>query len=99
MTTRIRSAARQPLAPGKPAAAGGMKRLAFAAALLAAASMRLAAENEAIRFTRMALNEGIAQSIVFGIIQDRNGFVWFATENGVNRFDGYHITQFRHDPD
>ena len=99
MTAGIRHSARAPLVPGGPTAAGGRKRLAFAAALLAAAFMRLAAENEAIRFTRMALNEGIAQSIVYGIIQDRSGFVWFATENGINRFDGYHITQFRHDPD
>ncbi len=32
--------------------------------------------------------EGLASSTVYDIVQDRNGFIWFATLNGLNRFDG-----------
>ena len=39
--------------------------------------------------------DGLASSTVFQIIQDRNGFIWFATLNGLSKFDGKHFTTFR----
>ncbi|MBN1666098.1 MAG: GAF domain-containing protein [Anaerolineales bacterium] len=36
---------------------------------------------------------------VYAILQDTWGFMWFATEDGLNRFDGYEFEIFRHDPD
>jgi len=37
----------------------------------------------------------LASSTVFNIIQDRNGFIWFATLNGISRFDGKQFATFR----
>ncbi len=46
------------------------------------------------RFDRLSLEEGLSQSIVEAIVQDDVGFMWFATENGLNRYDGYEFTLF-----
>jgi len=40
-------------------------------------------------------SDGLASSTVFNIIQDRNGFIWFATLNGMSKFDGKRFTTFR----
>jgi len=39
--------------------------------------------------------DGLASSTVFNIIQGRDGFIWFATLNGMSRFDGKHFTTYR----
>lgn len=38
-------------------------------------------------------------SNVVQIIQDRDGFLWFAAQSGLHRYDGYRLRTFRHDPD
>ncbi len=40
-------------------------------------------------------SDGLASSTVFEIIQDRDGFIWFATANGMSKFDGKRFTTFR----
>jgi ligand-binding sensor domain-containing protein/serine phosphatase RsbU (regulator of sigma subunit) len=52
---------------------------------------------DAIEFDSLSLEDGLSQSIVERIVQDRQGFMWFATEDGLNRFDGYRFTVHRHD--
>lgn len=51
-----------------------------------------------IRFHRYSLEQGLSQEAVLDIIQDKNGFMWFATQEGINRFDGYQFRAFNHDP-
>jgi len=53
-------------------------------------------EGEDVRFTRLSTEEGLSQSRVGQIVQDDQGFMWFGTENGLNRFDGYSFKVFRH---
>ncbi|MDH5621335.1 MAG: diguanylate cyclase [Gammaproteobacteria bacterium] len=48
-----------------------------------------------MRFDRLTLDQGLSQSSVISIRQDAEGFMWFGTENGLNRFDGYDFTHFR----
>src|SRR4051812_27470908 len=46
---------------------------------------------------RYSLEEGLSQQDVTAIAQDTEGFMWFGTEDGLNRFDGYQFRQLRHD--
>ncbi|MBU3677398.1 MAG: hypothetical protein FGM54_09525, partial [Chitinophagaceae bacterium] len=41
------------------------------------------------------INDGLPQSSVFGIIQSRDGFMWFTTGDGIVRFDGKEWRTFR----
>lgn len=51
-----------------------------------------------IRFERLSVEEGLSHSYVNCIIQDRQKFMWFGTQDGLNRYDGYNFTIFKHDP-
>jgi ligand-binding sensor domain-containing protein/signal transduction histidine kinase len=41
-----------------------------------------------LRFTHLTANDGLSQNHVLAILQDRRGFMWFATEDGLSRYDG-----------
>ena len=49
-------------------------------------------------FTHFTTEDGLSQSSVFSIVQDDIGFMWFATEDGLNKFDGNTFTVFRNNP-
>jgi len=46
-------------------------------------------------FERITIKDGLSQSTVNSIIQDKEGFLWFATYDGINRYDGYNFKIFR----
>ncbi len=48
-------------------------------------------------FQNLTINDGLSQGMVNQIIQDRYGFMWFATKDGLNQYDGYHFKIYRHD--
>lgn len=48
-------------------------------------------------FVHIGLTEGLSHSIVWDIAQDKFGYLWFATHNGLNRYDGYRFEVFRLD--
>ncbi len=54
-----------------------------------------AAERTVMRFDRISVAEGLSQSSVMAIAQDSEGFMWLATENGLDRFDGHDFTNYR----
>ncbi len=47
-------------------------------------------------FEKITAHEGLSNSHVNAIGQDKNGFIWIATNDGLNRFDGTHIETFHH---
>ncbi len=49
-------------------------------------------------FQRLTAEDGLSQGTVHDIIQDNEGFIWFATNDGLNRYDGYQFVVFRHKP-
>ncbi len=59
----------------------------------------LEAQAPAIRFSRLSIEQGLSQSTVSCILQDRIGFMWLGTHDGLNRYDGDRFTVYRHDPD
>ena len=50
-----------------------------------------------INFSYISINDGLSQSTVFSIAQDKLGNMWFATYDGVNKYDGYTFTVYQHD--
>jgi signal transduction histidine kinase/ligand-binding sensor domain-containing protein len=50
------------------------------------------------RFEHFSIDDGLSQASVYSIVQDKKGFLWFATADGINRYDGYTFKVFRHDP-
>jgi signal transduction histidine kinase/ligand-binding sensor domain-containing protein len=52
-----------------------------------------------LRFDRISVEQGLSHSTVNCILQDRYGFIWLGTEDGLNRYDGYELTVYKHDPD
>ena len=60
------------------------------------ACMGLAGEIDGMRFIHIGLEEGLSHSTIFGINQDKEGNLWFATYDGFNKYDGYNFTVYRH---
>lgn len=56
------------------------------------------AEQEDYRFEKLSINDGLSQSSVKCIIQDKTGFMWFGTASGLNRYDGYSFRVYESDP-
>ncbi|MCI0511840.1 hypothetical protein L0128_01340, partial [candidate division KSB1 bacterium] len=74
-----------------------LRRLTIFGGLLSTIlSMNLYAQENALRFKRLTIDDGLSQSLVYTILQDDQGFMWFGTKDGLNRYDGYHFTIFRH---
>lgn len=49
-----------------------------------------------LKFKHLSLEEGLSQSSVLSILQDKNGFLWFGTRDGLNRYDGCNFKIYRH---
>lgn len=60
-------------------------------------SQNLHAQSD-IKFNRITINDGLSLSSVYCIYQDDKGFMWFATEDGLNKYDGKDFTIYNHTP-
>ncbi len=45
----------------------------------------------------LTISDGLPQGMIYAIRQDRNGYLWVAIKDGLNRYDGYNFTVFTHD--
>ncbi len=74
----------------------------FPTAYLGAVVLTLASsvlgQSHRIRFDRLSVEEGLSQGSANVVLQDSLGFVWIGTQDGLNRYDGYRVDVFRHDP-
>ncbi len=48
-------------------------------------------------FDHLSNQHGLSSDVIMDIIQDHQGFLWFCTEDGLNRYDGYTFTKYRKD--
>ena len=51
-----------------------------------------------IVFNHLAVEDGLSHSAVTCIFQDSRGFMWFGTQDGLNKYDGYNFKLFKNDP-
>lgn len=58
----------------------------------------LSAQHKQFVFERITTEEGLTQNNINFITQDDYGYTWIATEDGLNRYDGYEVKTYRYDP-
>ncbi len=73
-----------------------MRKFSFLAALfLPLLSYAMGDESIVVNTVHYTVQSGLLTNEVNSIVQDDNGFMWFATNNGLSRFDGYEFKNFR----
>lgn len=50
-----------------------------------------------VYFKNLSIRNGLSQNTVNAILQDRKGFMWLGTKDGLNRYDGLSFRKFKHD--
>lgn len=76
----------------------GILRLIFLLGLACLLPPSLFAQEIQLPFKRISLEDGLSQGSVYDIQQDSIGFMWFATADGLNRYDGYTFKVYKSIP-
>ena len=53
------------------------------------------ASTDRVRFERLTVEDGLSQVVVQDVCQDKTGYIWVGTQDGLNRYDGYQFLVFR----
>jgi signal transduction histidine kinase/ligand-binding sensor domain-containing protein len=72
----------------------GFRTLIFLLFLVKIIPTTLASQN--LKFEYITPENGLSQSSVTSIIQDKDGYIWFGTLNGLNKYDGYKFVKYYH---
>ena len=75
-----------------------MPRRLFFAAILFAASLAAQQRAGLVSFRRLAIPDDVPAHLCSAIAQDRSGLLWFGTQGGLVRYDGYEFRVFRSNP-
>ena len=70
--------------------------LKFALVLLVLGAAGVLRAEPLFQFQTLNKKDGLASSVVYDVVQDLNGFVWFATEDGLQKYDGFELVTYRH---
>ena len=76
-----------------------MKKTGLVILVLLSLSITLLPDSTQIKFEHISITDGLSQNTVNCILQDSKGFMWFATEDGLNKYDGYDFSIYDSDPD
>jgi ligand-binding sensor domain-containing protein/signal transduction histidine kinase len=55
-------------------------------------------QGQSTPFTHLTLEDGLSDQRVQALLQARDGLMWFGTNNGLNRYDGHDVVEYRNDP-
>jgi signal transduction histidine kinase/ligand-binding sensor domain-containing protein len=55
-------------------------------------------QNDTLYFRHFSTAQGLSHNDVTSIVQDSLGFMWYGTQSGLNKFDGYGFVTYKHDP-
>jgi signal transduction histidine kinase/ligand-binding sensor domain-containing protein/DNA-binding NarL/FixJ family response regulator/HPt (histidine-containing phosphotransfer) domain-containing protein len=72
-----------------------LKRVAALGLAGGIALSAVAAPPRTLRFDQLNVEDGLAQESVLAIAQDKQGFMWFGSQAGLSRYDGYRVTVYR----
>jgi signal transduction histidine kinase/streptogramin lyase len=75
------------------------KRLYCSFALFAISCYALAQDTMIVQTELLTVKDGLSQGMISDIIQDKDGLLWFGTKDGLNKYDGYNFTVYRHQED
>ncbi len=74
-----------------------MKNILLFCLFLLASVSASAVKNQDYSFRYLDTEKGLSQNTVLSILQDRKGFMWFGTKDGLNRFDGNRVRVFKNE--
>ncbi|SEI56826.1 Two component regulator propeller [Dyadobacter sp. SG02] len=58
-----------------------------------------AVAHKKIKLQNISIDDGLSQGYVSRVLQDKTGYLWIATADGLNRYDGYEFVVYRNSPD
>ena len=65
--------------------------------LIVFTTLNLYAQNTYLPSRFLTVKDGLPQGYISGIVQDKEGFIWIGTRNGLARYDGKKFKVFHHD--
>jgi len=74
-----------------------MQRISFLFVALLINCHLIFGQEKEIDFDRISMDQGLSHNSVRSIVQDQKGFLWFGTEDGLNKYDGYGFTIYKHE--
>lgn len=74
-----------------------MRKLIVITLLILTAGMASAAVHTDLKFKQIGISQGLSHATVSAIGQDNDGYMWIATPDGLNRYDGYSFRVYRHE--
>jgi len=73
------------------------KRTNIIILLLTVTPFSMAVTDAYYHFQHLGVEHGLSQSTVYNIFQDSDGYLWFGTQNGVNKYDGYEFKTYKNE--
>lgn len=75
-----------------------MRALCLMLLIILSQHLCLAQKSASIPIEYFGVKQGLSQGYVSSILQDKEGFMWFGTSDGLNKFDGYKVSVYRNTP-
>jgi len=76
-----------------------IRRMVYAVLCICIMASQAFAQSTKAIFKHLTINDGLSQNTVYSILQDHEGFIWIGTTDGLNKYDGYEFTVYKHDID